>query len=112
MLIILLLSRVLDISTSSSFILIQIGMVKPSLFLSKTSLFKSNLLDLIGLSFVLFVIFSSSSINCPSCANTFKATFLYIYSIWAFLEGWGAWNGRNEFRGLAHLSSSLAPWSH
>ena len=76
-LIILFLSRILDISTSSSLILIQIGMVKQALFLSKTSLFKSNLLDLIGLSFLLFfVIFSSSSINCPSCANTFKAAFL------------------------------------
>ncbi len=28
-----------------------------------------------------------------------------IYSISAIFEGWGAWNGRNKFRGLAHLSS-------
>jgi hypothetical protein len=33
---------------------------------------------------------------------------LYIYSIWAFLEGWGAWNAQNKFRGLAHLSSRLS----
>ncbi len=35
--------------------------------------------------------------------------FLYIYSIWAFLEGWGAWNDQNKFRGLAHLSSIPNP---
>jgi hypothetical protein len=38
----------------------------------------------------------------------FYIIFLYIYSIWAILEGWEAWNGLNIIRGLAHLSSSMA----
>ncbi len=32
-------------------------------------------------------------------------TFFCVYSIFVFLEGWGAWNDQNKFRGLAHLSS-------
>ena len=42
---------------SLSLILIQIGMVKQSLFLSKISLFKSNKLTCFGLSSVLFFLF-------------------------------------------------------
>ena len=70
--IILYLSRVLDISTSSSVILIQIGMLKHSFFNLKISLFKSYLLDLIGLSFLLFLVkFSSSFIKSYKSLNTF-----------------------------------------
>ncbi len=34
--------------------------------------------------------------------------FLYIFSIWAIFEGWGAWNAVNIIRGLSHLSSRHA----
>ncbi len=32
--------------------------------------------------------------------------YIFVYKfIFVFLEGWGAWNDQNKFRGLAHLSS-------
>ena len=37
----------------------------------------------------------------------FFITFFSVSSIFENLEGWGAGNGQNKFRGLTHLSSTI-----
>ncbi len=39
-------------------------------------------------------------------------TFFSVSSIFEFLEGWGAGNGLNKFRGMAHLSSAARAYDH
>jgi hypothetical protein len=54
-----------------------------------------------------YIIYQSNVVHIQRLYYAIVANiFLYIYSIWAILEGWGAWNDQNIIRGLAHLSSA------